>query len=79
LPPYEERLVDSFSSLNNHLLTLHVDLRTSAQKPDDGLLADFRQKFPEVSTGATEPSAPAISNAATAAFNPILNAPTHER
>ncbi|PNP39117.1 hypothetical protein TGAMA5MH_08969 [Trichoderma gamsii] len=53
--------------------------RTSAQKPDDGLLADFRQKFPEVSTGVTEPTAPAISQAATAAFNPIINAPTHER
>ncbi|KAL7790317.1 CP2 transcription factor domain-containing protein [Trichoderma ceciliae] len=53
--------------------------RTSARKPDDELLADFRQQFPEVSTGATEPNAPAISQTTTANFNPIINAPVHER
>ncbi|KAL7932453.1 CP2 transcription factor domain-containing protein [Trichoderma chlorosporum] len=53
--------------------------RTSARKPDDELLADFRQKFPEVSTGVSEPTAPAISQATTAAFQPIINAPVHER
>lgn len=73
------RLVDLFLSIDKHLLTLHVHHRTSAQKPDDGLLADFRQKFPEVSTGVTEPTAPAVSNATTAVFNPIINAPTQER
>ncbi|KAH6606210.1 hypothetical protein Trco_005363 [Trichoderma cornu-damae] len=53
--------------------------RTSARKPDDELLADFRQQFPEVSTGVTEPTAPAISQATTTVFHPIINAPVHER
>ncbi|KAL6811686.1 CP2 transcription factor domain-containing protein [Trichoderma camerunense] len=53
--------------------------RTSARKPDDELLADFRQQFPEVSTGVTEPAAPAISQATTAVFQPIINAPVNER
>ncbi|UKZ49601.1 hypothetical protein TrVGV298_003848 [Trichoderma virens] len=53
--------------------------RTSARKPDDELLADFRQQFPEVSTGVTEPTAPAISQATTAVFQPIINAPVNER
>lgn len=73
------RLFDSFSPINKHLLTLHVDHRTSARKPDDELLADFRQKFPEVSTGATEPNAPAISHATTSIFNPVIHATTHDR
>ncbi|KAL7951230.1 CP2 transcription factor domain-containing protein [Trichoderma barbatum] len=53
--------------------------RTSARKPDDELLADFRQQFPEVSTGVSEPTAPAISQATTAVFQPIINAPIQER
>lgn len=73
------RLLDSFPPINNSLLTLHVNHRTSARKPDDELLADFRQQFPQVSTGVTEPTAPAISQATTAVFNPIINAPAHER
>lgn len=73
------RLFDLFILIDNNLLTLHVHYRTSARKPDDELLADFRQQFPEVSTGVTEPTAPAISQATTAVFNPIINAPTHER
>lgn len=53
--------------------------RTSARKPDDELLADFRQQFPEVSTGVTEPTAPAVSQTTTAVFQPVINAPVHER
>lgn len=73
------RLLDPFLPMDNNLLTLHINYRTSARKPDDELLADFRQQFPEVSTGVTEPTAPAISQATTAVFNPVINAPTHER
>lgn len=73
------RLVDLLSSIDEPLLTLHINHRTSARKPDDGLLADFRQKFPEVSTGVTEPTAPAVSHATTAVFNPVIDAPAQER
>ena len=65
--------------LTLNLLMLHVICRTSARKPDDELLADFRQQFPEVSTGVTEPNAPAVSQTTTAVFQPVINAPVHER
>ncbi|KAK5995733.1 Transcription factor CP2-like 3-like protein [Cladobotryum mycophilum] len=52
---------------------------TSAQKPADDLLADFRQQFPEVSTVSTEPTTTAISQTTATTENPILAAVNQER
>ncbi|ORY60959.1 CP2 transcription factor [Pseudomassariella vexata] len=47
--------------------------RTSAQKPGHDLLANFRQQFPEVSTGpSTTSAAPAATQTTVAGDNPIL-------
>lgn len=45
--------------------------RTSAQKPGDELLANFRQQFPEVSSGSSASTATTVQSSL-AADNPIL-------
>ncbi|KAL3952259.1 hypothetical protein ACCO45_013976 [Purpureocillium lilacinum] len=51
--------------------------RTSSQKPADGLLAEFRQQFPQVGPVSTEAPAPSIAQTSVANHPIIINAPDH--
>ncbi|GJN87004.1 hypothetical protein PLIIFM63780_010586 [Purpureocillium lilacinum] len=50
---------------------------TSSQKPADGLLAEFRQQFPQVGPVSTEAPAPSIAQTSVANHPIIINAPDH--
>ncbi|KAH8668852.1 CP2 transcription factor [Xylariales sp. PMI_506] len=52
--------------------------RTSSQKPGDELLANFRQQFPQVSSG-TSTATDALTQTAAPADNPILVGGSHQQ
>ncbi|KAK2612092.1 hypothetical protein QQS21_001821 [Conoideocrella luteorostrata] len=52
--------------------------RTSSQKPGDGLLADFRQQFPEVSAVTSDGPTPSIAQTTAPIDNPTISLPPQD-